>query len=208
MSALNPKMGKVTFDSEGNEGGPFHSRKLHVPGAKSGLTVGRGYDLKKKTPAKIIQELTSVGIDRKDATTLSKASGLSGQSAKNFIKTHKLEKYEITQQQQVKLFEISYKEEEAETKRLCTKPDVTKKFGTCNWHTLNPAMKQILVDLKFRGDYTPEIRDILQKHVVANDTKGFLQELSDRTNWITQAVPSDRFQRRINFLKTNAVIKP
>lgn len=208
MSALQPKTGKITFESEGNEGGLYHSRKLHVPTGTSGLTIGRGYDMKKKSPAKIIQDLTAAGIDIKDATTIAKASRLSGQSAKNFIKTNKLENFEITQQQQVKLFETTYKEEEAETKRLCTKPDVTQKFGTCNWTTLDPAMKQILVDLKFRGDYTADIRDILQKHVVANDTKGFLKELSDRTNWITQAVPSDRLLRRIDFFKKNTVIKP
>ena len=40
-----PKEGKVTFNSEGTEGGFFHSRKLHVPTASSGLTLGRGYDM-------------------------------------------------------------------------------------------------------------------------------------------------------------------
>jgi len=210
MSALQPKIGKMTFEAEGTEGGPFHSRKLHVPSMTSGLTIGRGYDMKTKSPAKIIQDLTAAGIDRKDATTLSKASGLSGQSANNFITKNKLEKYEISQQQQVKLFEITYKEEEAETKRLCTKPDVTQKFGTCNWNTLDPAMKQVLVDLKFRGDYSAKIRDILQSHVVANDTKGFLKDLSDQSKWAAarQRVPNGRFQSRVNFLKTNTVIKP
>ena len=81
MGALQPKTGKLTFDAEGSEGGQFHSRKLHVPSMVSGLTIGRGYDMKKKSPAKIIQDLTAAGIDKKDAAILSKASGLSGQSA-------------------------------------------------------------------------------------------------------------------------------
>jgi len=125
-----------------------------------------------------------------------------------FIKTHKLEKFEITQQQQVSLFNISYKEEEAETKRLCTKTDVVSKYGKCDWTKLDSAMKQILVDLKFRGDYTGTTRKFIQKHVVANDTKAFLKTLSDRAKWISQRVPSDRFQRRVTFFKANAVIKP
>ena len=201
MSALQPLVGKVTFESEGAEGGPYHSRTLHVPSAISGLTIGRGYDMKTKTAIKISKDLASADIAQKDATLLAKAAGLSGQMAKNFIKTHKLEKYEITQKQQVKLFQISYKEEEEETKRLCTKADVVAKYGSCNWQALSPAIKQVLVDLKFRGDYTGGTRKFLQKHVSANDTKEFLKELSDKSNWLMQRVPADRFQRRVNFLK-------
>jgi len=208
MSALQPLVGIVTFESEGAEGGPYHSRTLHVPSAISGLTIGRGYDMKTKAAIKISKELVSAGITQKDATLLAKAAGLSGQMAKNFIKTHQLEKFEITQQQQVKLFQISYKEEEGETKRLCMKPDVVAKYGSCNWQALSPAIIQILVDLKFRGDYTGSTRSFLQKHVSANDTKEFLKELSDKSNWLMQRVPADRFQRRVNFFKANAIIKP
>ncbi|MCP3852922.1 MAG: hypothetical protein GY694_22240 [Gammaproteobacteria bacterium] len=208
MAALQPQLGKVTFESEGAEGGPYHSRILHVPSGTSGLTIGRGYDMKTKNSIKITQDLLASGVPQKDAAVLAKAAGLSGQMAKNFVKTNKLEKYEITQQQQVKLFQISYKEEEAETKRLCTKADVQTKYGNCNWSLLDSAMKQVLVDLKFRGDYTGSTRKFLQKHVVENDTKEFLKALSDKTNWLTQRVPADRFQRRVTFFKTNAVIKP
>lgn len=48
-----PKEGTITFDSEGTEGGLFHSRKLHVPTFSSGLTIGRGYDMRFKTAMKI-----------------------------------------------------------------------------------------------------------------------------------------------------------
>lgn len=208
MSALQPLVGKVTFESEGAEGGPYHSRKLHVPSLTSGLTIGRGFDMKTKSAFKVSQDLISAGVTQKDAALLSKAAGLSGATAKAFIVTHKLDKFEITQQVQVKLFNISYKEEEAETKRLCTKADVEAKYGKCNWMTLDSAIKQILVDLKFRGDYTGGTRKFLQKHVVANDTKEFLKAISDRTNWLQLRVPQDRFQRRITFFKANTVIKP
>lgn len=208
MAALQPLQGKVTFESEGAEGGPYHSRILHVPSSTSGLTIGRGYDMKTKNSVKITQDLVSSGVARKDASLLSKAAGLFGATAKNFIKTNKLDKFEITQQQQLKLFEITYREEEAESKRLCTKADVQTAYGQCNWAALDPAIKQIVVDLKFRGDYTGGTRKFLQKHIVANDTKAFLKELSDRKNWLMQRVPTDRFQRRINFFRTNAVIKP
>ncbi len=208
MSALQPLIGKVTFESEGAEKGPYHSRILHVPSPTSGLTLGRGYDMKMKNKFKIKQDLIKAGLKVADAQKLSDTSGLSGNTAKAFIKTQKLEKFEITQQQQVNLFNISYKEEEAETKRLCTKVDVTSKYGKCDWAKLDSAIKQILVDLKFRGDYTGSTRKFLQKHVAANDTKGFLKALSDRSKWISQRVPSDRFQRRITFFRANTIIKP
>jgi hypothetical protein len=43
--------GQATYNSEGNEGGKYHSRKAHHPTAASGVTIGRGYDLKEKKPA-------------------------------------------------------------------------------------------------------------------------------------------------------------
>ncbi len=207
MSALQPIMGKLTFASEGAEKGFYHSRVLHVPSATSGLTIGRGYDMKLKSSIKIKRELISVGLKENEASLLSKASKLSGNLAKSFITKHKLEKFEITQQAQVKLFNISYKEEEAETKRLCTKSDVEIKYGKCNWDKLAPVIKQVLIDLKFRGDYAGNTRTFLQKHVVANDSKGFLKALSLRSNWVKPFVPQDRFQRRIDFFKENNVFK-
>lgn len=208
MSVLQPLVGKLTFESEGAEGGPFHSRVLHVPSGVSGLTIGRGYDLKMKSAVRVQQDLVAAGLRPQDAALLSRACGLAGPAAKAFITSNRLDKFEITQQQQVKLFEIVYKIEEAETMRLCTKPDVVAKYGKCNWTLLDSAIKQILVDLKFRGDYTGDTRKFLQRHVVANDTTGFLAELSTRSNWLRLRVPQDRFQRRIAFFRTHAVFKP
>ena len=50
-----PTRGIVTYDSEGVEspGSLFHSRVLHVPSNTSGVTIGRGYDMKLKDRAKI-----------------------------------------------------------------------------------------------------------------------------------------------------------
>ncbi len=207
MSALQPLTGQVTFESEGAEQGPYHSRTLHVPSPTSGLTIGRGYDMKMKSSSKVQQDLITSGVKIADAKLLAKAASLYGSLAKSFIVTNKLEKYEITQQQQVNLFNISYAEEEAEAKRLCAKEDVVKKYGRYDWVKLDSAIKEILVDLKFRGDYTGSTRKFIQPYVVSNDTKGFLKILCDKTKWAKQRVPIDRFQRRITFFKNNAKIK-
>ena len=89
-----PGKGIITFDSEGTEGGLYHSRKLHVPTISSGLTIGRGYDMRFKTALQIELDLKKAGISKEDAKLLSQSKGLFGQRAKEFVKKHKLENFE------------------------------------------------------------------------------------------------------------------
>ena len=56
--------------------GPYFSRKPHVPSNSSGVTIGRGYDIKNKTRSKIIGDLTAAGIDRALAEKFAGAEGL------------------------------------------------------------------------------------------------------------------------------------
>jgi hypothetical protein len=217
MIALQPRIGKLTFEAEGTEQGLFHSRVLHVPSSSSGLTIGRGYDMKKKTSTKILHDLTRVGIPAEIAKLLAGASGLYGSSATKFMDSSlpatgrnsepkkTLKDFEISQEQQVQLFNISYQEEMADTKRICTKEDTTRKYGACNWDLLDTGIKEVLIDLKFRGDYTPDSRLFLQKSVSDNDTAEFFNLISDISRW--KGVPSDRFKRRVDFFRSNMVCK-
>ena len=83
----------------------------------------------------------------------------------------KKEDFELTREQQKKLFEITYAREEAETKRL------VKKYFNIEWEKLHPKIQQILVDLKFRGDFLPtskaEGHKALKAAVEANDLEAF-----------------------------------
>src|SRR5262245_22333905 len=110
QSDLTVARGQITFDAEGTEGGPNHTRKPHVPTNSSGLTIGRGYDMKAKTAEKIKADLIAAGLSEADAALYAKAAGLSGEKAKEFIKNNTLP--EITLAQQKKLFEIAYAEKE------------------------------------------------------------------------------------------------
>ena len=56
--------GQLTFDAEGNEGGKYHSRKPHVPSNNSGLTIGRGYDMKVRKVEQIAKDLMASGMDQ------------------------------------------------------------------------------------------------------------------------------------------------
>lgn len=191
--------GKLTYDAEGMEGGPYHSWVLHVPGSSSGLTIGRGYDMKEKSSDKIRSDLTKAGVDARNAAMLSQASGLAGDKARQFIADHGLKEFEISMQVQETLFDATYEEIANDVKRICSKADCIKAYGPVDWDTLDDGIRDVLVDLRFRGDYTPGSRKLIQKHVSANDRQAFTEALSKRSDWIN--VPEDRFRRRVAYLQ-------
>jgi hypothetical protein len=199
-SIIEPTEGALTWECEGTEGGPCNSRVLSVPTNSSGLTLGRGYDMANRDAATIAADLAAAGVAQDDAERISKAAGLKGDAARAFIRDNALSTFEISPEAQEALFTTTYDAQAAETKRLCTKADVVAKYGATNWDALDPAIKEVLVDLKFRGDYDARAREIVQKHVSANDLKSFSIDLCDRGNW--PAVPPDRFARRKEFIQS------
>ena len=80
--------GQLTFDAEGNDNpnSRYFSRKLHVPTAWSGITVGRGYDIKYKRKNTVLRDLLSVGIEKKIAVKISTGVGKRGRTARRYIK--------------------------------------------------------------------------------------------------------------------------
>lgn len=190
-----PETGILTFDAEGREGGRFHSRRFHVPSDVSGLTIGRGYDMKLRSKGDVRDDLVKSGVDLAMAALISQAAGLKGEQAEEFIEENQLEDFEITPPQQLALFGLVYARQEADARRLATKADVTRTYGATDWDALDPTILEVLVDLRFRGDYTPTTRRFLQVHVANNDLEAFAREIGDRANWPN--VPEDRFQRRV-----------
>ena len=189
-----PGHGRLTFEAEGHEGGPWHSRRFHVPGPSSGLTIGRGYDLKLRSKTEIRDDLTAAGVAAETASLISQAAGLQGETAEEFIEENNLEDFEISPDGQRILFEVEYPRHEADTRRLATKADVTRAYGATDWDALHPVIREVLVDLRYRGDYTPTSRRIIQRCVAANDLATFAALICDRAHW--PAVPEDRFDRR------------
>jgi len=157
-----PTYGIVTWNSEGTEGGRYHSRKLHVPNGNSGLTLGRGYDCKQKKQAKLSKELTAAGVKAKYVKILKKSSGLKGKKAKQFIIDNDLLDYEITPVVQKKLFKTSYDDEAKVVKKISERKNIEKAYGKTEWNTLNKYIKDIAIDLKFRGDYHSTSRKFIQ----------------------------------------------
>ncbi|MGR5130635.1 hypothetical protein [Photobacterium swingsii] len=199
VSVESPKFGLLTWTSEGNEGGRYHSRKLHVPSESSGVTIGRGYDLRRKKITTVRRDLASAGLKPEVISKLVKAIGLNGRKAKKFIIHNDLIDYQVTPSAQLKLFKASYDFEASEVKRICSKPLVIKRYGSTDWERLNPTIKEVTIDLKFRGDYTPAIRQHLQETIANNDLQAFKKVIRNRGLWAR--VPGDRFQKRIKYVQ-------
>ena len=117
---------------------------------------------------------------------------------KHFIIDNDLLDFEVMPEAQKKLFKISYDFESSEAKRICTKADTVKKYGSTDWNSLNSVIKDLVIDLKFRGDYTPKVRETIQKSIAENDLATFSKHIKDSQLW--SRVPADRFNRRVKHL--------
>ncbi|WP_317930250.1 LysM peptidoglycan-binding domain-containing protein [Halioxenophilus sp. WMMB6] len=197
-NAFTVPFGQLTFDAEGmEEEGPYFSRVLHVPTATSGATIGRGYDMKERSEAGIIEDLTHAGVRLAKATKFAQLRGLQGKKAKEKIKQLGLRDEKISAKQQRLLFMITYQELEGDVERICTKADVVAKYGACQWAALHPAIRDVVVDLRYRGDYTPATRERVQPLLVVNDLNQLAKLMADKDYWVnSRGMPQDRFKRR------------
>lgn len=197
--------GQLTFDAEGSETrGRYFSRVPHVPGPWSGVTIGRGYDMKEKSGDKIRSDLIAAAVQPEIAEKFAPASGLRGDQAKEFIRAQNLEQVEISPEQQKKLFIATYDELEKDVIRICSKADVVERYGSCNWADVHPVIKDVVVDLRYRGDYTGKTRRKIQKTVVNNELAVFTSAMIDQSYWLGEInVPKDRFNRRCAYLRND-----
>lgn len=189
--------GQLTFDAEGQEGGKYHSRHAHWPGGNSGVTIGRGYDMGSRTTAGVYSDLVDAGVPADVANQYAAGAGLKGSKAGTWVTNNRDGIPDISPEAQNNLFSKTYTEQENEVKRISQKPDAVKKYGAVCWDNLDPKIRDSLVDLKYRGDYTPSTRKFLQKAAADNDPEAFGDAMRDRSNW--GSVPADRLNRRVNY---------
>ena len=195
--------GQLTFDAEGMETpGRFFSRRLHVPGRWSGATIGRGCDLGRRSRTEVVSDLTASGVTSTKAEKFALARGRKGKQAKAFIKEKGLDSLEITPREQKALFLLTYRELEGDVIRICNKVSVVEKYGALTWDALEPVIRDVLVDLRHRKDYTGATREQVQPAAVKNSMDAFARALSDEDYWNRQrGVPRDRFRRRRRYVR-------
>jgi len=187
--------GQLTFAQEGQEGTLYHSRWLQWPGGKSGVTLGRGYDMGSRTVSAVQGDLVSVGVSPSLASAFAGGAGKSGAAAQTFVSENRASLGNISPGQQLRLFQQTYQEMEDDSRRICQDPQVVSKYGSVDFNILDLRIWAVIVDLRYRGDYSPAARTIMQQPAAANDIAAFRQAMGNRAYWAS--VPQARFDARV-----------
>lgn len=149
---LNVFQGQVTFNAEGNDNpdSPYYSRELHWPGGASGVTLGRGYDMRYRTQEQVRTDLLAAGVDTDAADNFAGGAGLSGVAARDFVSLHRDEYGEISRRMQRRLFEdVVYPGyEENARNQYATAAACTP--GAVGWDELDPRIRDIATDLTYQ----------------------------------------------------------
>lgn len=150
---IKVKEGQITFDAEGNDipDSAYFSRVIHWPGnSLSGVTLGRGYDMGSRSESEIYNHMVSVGIDAGKAIKISKAHGLKGSAAQQFVIKNKEDIGVITREQQVLLFDLIYPgyiERAIDNYNKWTSSDPRRVL----WSELKLVIREVLVDFVYQG---------------------------------------------------------
>lgn len=149
----NALKGKLTYDAEGNNtlGSQFYSRVIHWPGnAESGVTLGRGYDMGSRSEVAIYNDMVAAGIDDETAKKISLARGYKGTAARDFVSNNKSDIGEITEEQQVNLFNIIYPG--YVTRAIANYNSWVSEVATAKkWEQLDEPIQEVLVDFVYQG---------------------------------------------------------
>ena len=192
--------GTLTWNAEGvsDPASQYFTGRLHHPTDASGVTIGRGYDMRERTYNDIFTDLTSSGLDADRAAMYARGAKLTGYGADRFVQ-HYASGPVLPSEVEQRLFALEYARMEADVQRICNKADVVQTYGATDWENLNPAIKELLVDLRYRGDYTPASRKLIQRSVAANDVQALAEFMSVRESWAS--VPAERFRMRTEFMQ-------
>lgn len=179
--------GQVTFDAEGvdyitavepfrQQSYPSFSRILHLPPKfSSGVTLGRGYDMGNRSTGEIYSTLRLAGIEEYKAVICSKASYLKGRQAAQFVKVYGPLVGEITHSQQIRLFEIVYREKLNYAKGVYSRnsrhvPDALP------WFKVDKVIRDVFVDTIYQGNKTaPEMVRIMASGLSRDEIAQYLK---------------------------------
>ena len=127
---------------------------------------------------------------------------LKGREARVFLLAHALANYQITPEQQWRLFNAVYAWMVSDVARINRKPSVKKRYGFTPWRALGRMIKEVIVDLRYRGDNSPLTRSFFQSSVAYNDQQGFSRLMANEGFWVLdRGVPRERFAARNRYLE-------
>lgn len=152
-ASIGVNRGLLTFNAEGNNirESLFYSRVIHFPRMGiSGVTIGRGYDIGSRSQQEVFVDLPRAGIAPAQAQAISLGVGLRGKQADDFVKRNRNRIGEITEQQQVNLFNSTYPVYERRAEAVYNAKTVHIE-GRAAWKDLHPAIRDVLVDVVYQG---------------------------------------------------------
>jgi hypothetical protein len=106
--------------------------------------------------------------------------------------------WELSVTTEQRLFMKEWRRMHDDVKRISERVDVQRTYGTVDWDALDPRILELVVDLRFRGDYTPRTRLYIQPVLVQNDWGALRAIMSSRALWPN--VPEQRFNARLKFV--------
>lgn len=210
--------GQFTFDNEGDdiESSPYFSRKAHVPNnngtviGQSGVTIGRGLDVGNPPTGATGQSPSKLNLEKlfqKSELTpelsdwLLSVEGVKKEASLQVLNNSSLDDDEmtLTRKQQHLMFNVVYEFMEEKTRVLLTKPDVQAKFGLVDWDNLPLNVKEVLIDLTYRGDNSPRTREEFVPALVNFDPLEFGEVIKIR-NPLWRGIDLNRREKRENHL--------
>lgn len=212
---LTVPKGQFTFDNEGDdiESSHYFSRKAHVPNnngaviGQSGVTIGRGLDIGNpptgatgQSPSRLNLKalFQESGLAPELSDWLLSVEGIKKESALQSLNNSVLDDDELTltRKQQHLMFNVVYEYMEEKTRILLTKPDVQAKFGVVDWDNLPRNVKDVLVDLTYRGDNSPRTRKGFVPTLVGFNGGEHFKDIMSSESPLWEGVNSERRQSR------------
>ena len=190
------EQGLFTYESEGNDSGRWNSRVLHWPESASGVTIGRGYDLKERRREAVVQDLIGVGVSRERAEIIAGGVSKRGTAARQFVNDNREQVGEITVCQQINLFKRVYSTYEREAKRVYSR-HASSEQGYVAWENLSQPMRDIVTDMVYQGAG----RISTYKAAARNSEAELIRHVEERITSETDEGKINRYEKRIDYLR-------
>lgn len=154
---MQPTKGLLTFQAEGNDvpGSPYFSRRLHWPGNRAhcadsaaGVTIGRGFDLGRRTHDAAYSMLVRAQLPARQAHRIAQAAGLKGCAALAFVNANREIVGDITHAQERLLFDMTFAEHADRARAFY---DKYKSAGATSWERMPARMQDVFIDMIYQG---------------------------------------------------------
>jgi len=203
---LKVPRGQLTFDVEGDGD---ETLIPHWPGDNSGVTIGRGLDLGTTSLSKqqIEALLRNIEVPQRDIDLLLSATGKRGAEAQSYA-TEIKEKVKITRMQQNQIFQIVYDIYAIDAENYWAHYLGNKNIKNDRPHTwseLDPTIQEILIDFKYRGDWTVPHLTIIKPGYDNNSLSKLLIGLENEDYWSKNTNMESRSTKRADYVRRKIV---